>query len=302
MISIEAKKIKNILFKNQNLDYFLNTPLEVQRNDWENSNLGIILPEGTNIKRESNKNLLVEWITNETSDKKNIILYFHGGGLTHGSCITHRKLLSHIVRIVNLPIVIHEYSLAPENPYPAALVYSEQVYLWLLEKGYKAKNIYFGGDSAGCGLALSLMMQLKNKDYILPKGAFLLSPMLDFTLSGKSIKTSANFDPVVFEEDLKMSVKYYCNNESPYNPYISPISGEFKGFPPLLIQVGSGEILLDDSKRLYDKAKSYGVNIQLDIWDEMWHVFQGWVGEVPEAEQSLVKIKEWIRTVMEHNE
>jgi acetyl esterase/lipase len=298
MISPEAKRIKNILYRNQDLKYLLNTPLEVQRKDWEESNLDIILPEGTIIKRESNKNLLVEWINNETSDKSNIILYFHGGGFTQGSCITHRKLVSHIVRIVNLPIVIHEYPLAPENPYPAALAYSEQVYLWLLEKGYKADNIYFGGDSSGCGLALSLMMQLKSKDYVLPKGAFLLSPMLDFTLSGNSIKTFVNLDPLLFEEDLKMSVKYYCSNESPDNPYISPILGEFKGFPPLLIQVGSDEILLDDSKRLYDKAKSCGVNVQLDIWDEMWHVFQGWVGEVPEAEKSLEKIKMWLKNIV----
>lgn len=297
MISPETKKIKNVLFKNQNLEYFLNTPLEIQRKDWEDSALDVMLPEGTKVKGERDKNIFVEWISNETSDKQNFILYFHGGGLTQGSCITHRKLASHIVRVVNLPVIIHDYPLAPENPYPAALTYSQQVYLWLLEKGYKAENIIFGGDSSGCGLALALMMQLKNKGYALPKAAFFLSPMLDFTLSGTTMKTSVKLDPVVFEEDLKMTVKYYCNNESPCNPYISPIFGELGGLPPLLIQVGSGEVLLDDSKRLYDKAKAFGVNVQLDIWDEMWHVFQGWVGEVPEAELSLGKIKEWKESI-----
>lgn len=297
MISPKTKKIKNVLFKNQNLEYFLNTPLEIQRKDWEDSALDVMLPEGTKVKGERDKNIFVEWISNETSDKQNFILYFHGGGLTQGSCITHRKLASHIVRVVNLPVIIHDYPLAPENPYPAALTYSQQVYLWLLEKGYKAENIIFGGDSSGCGLALALMMQLKNKGYALPKAAFFLSPMLDFTLSGTTMKTSVKLDPVVFEEDLKMTVKYYCNNESPCNPYISPIFGELGGLPPLLIQVGSGEVLLDDSKRLYDKAKAFGVNVQLDIWDEMWHVFQGWVGEVPEAELSLGKIKEWKESI-----
>jgi acetyl esterase/lipase len=297
MISPETKKIKNVLFMNQNLEYFLNTPLEVQRKDWEDSALDEILPEGTKVKGERDKNIFVEWISNETSDKQNIILYFHGGGLTQGSCITHRKLASQIVRVVNLPVIIHDYPLAPENPYPAALNYSQQVYLWLLKKKYKEENIIFAGDSSGCGLALALMMQLKSKGYVLPKAAFFLSPMLDFTLSGTTMKTSAKLDPVVFEEDLKMAVKYYCNNESPCNPYISPIFGEFGGFPPLLIQVGSGEVLLDDSKRLYNKAKAFGVNVQLDIWDEMWHVFQGWVGEIHEAELSLKKIKKWRESI-----
>jgi len=294
MISQEAKKIREQLFANQNLDYLLTVPLEIQRKDWENSALNSKLAEGTTVKNEQYKNITVEWISNENSDKQRIILYFHGGGSNQGSCITHRKLVSHIVRVTNIPVVIHNYPLAPENPYPSALVFSEQIFLWLFEKGYKAEHILFGGDSSGCALALALMMILKSKNHCLPKAAFLLSPMLDFTLSGSTIKTLTKLDPIVFEEDLKISVKYYCGNESPYNPYISPIFGEFKGFPPLLIQVGSGEILLDDSKRLYKKARESGVNVQLDIWEEMWHVFQGWVGEVPEAEQSLEKIKIWI--------
>ena len=298
MISPEAIKIKEILFKNNNLEYYLNTPLEIQRKDWENSALDVILPEKTEIKRESYRDILMEWISNETSDKQNIILYFHGGGLTQGSCITHRKLVSHIVRVTKLPVVIHDYPLAPENPYPAALINSEQVYLWLLGKGYKTENIFFGGDSSGCGLALALMTRLKSKNFPLPGAAFFLSPMLDFTLSGSTMKTSRHLDPIVFEEDLEMSVKNYCNNESPYNPYISPLFGEFEGFPPLLIQAGSCEVLLDDSKRLYNRAKASGVNVQLDVWDEMWHVFQGWAGEVPEAELSLEKIREWKDSIL----
>jgi acetyl esterase/lipase len=293
MISEEAKKIKDVLFRNQNLEYLLNTPQEVQRKDWEDSALDFILPEGIKIIREKDINISADWISSETSDKQEIILYFHGGGLTQGSSITHRKLASHIVRVVNVPVIIHDYPLAPENPYPAALVYSQKVYLWLLKKGYKNENIIFGGDSSGGGLALALIMKLKNEDHALPKAGVFLSPMLDFTLSGNTMKKSAKLDPLVFEDDLKMSVKYYCRDESPYNPYISPIFGKFNGVPPLLIQVGRDEILLDDSKRLYDKAKLSGVNVQLDIWDDMWHVFQGWVEEIPEAELSLRKIKEW---------
>jgi acetyl esterase/lipase len=226
-----------------------------------------------------------------------MILYFHGGGLSQGSIITHRKLVAHIVKSTTLPVLIFNYPLAPENPYPAALDVSEQVYFYLLNNGVQSENIIFGGDSSGGGLAIALALLLKKKNILLPKGIFLLSPMLDFTLSGSTMKTCAEKDPTLFEEDLKLTAGYYIGQESPSNPLISPVYGDIKGSPPLLIQVGGVEILLSDSTRFADRAKISQVNVQLSLWEGMWHVFQAWADEIPEAMDALEEIGEFTKDV-----
>ncbi|MCX7746686.1 MAG: alpha/beta hydrolase [Clostridia bacterium] len=298
MISTQGKRVKKELIGNKNLENILNVPLEIQRKQWEDSALDVKLPEGTCIEEIVVKNISAEWVTTQNSSKQNVILYFHGGGYNQGSSITHRKLVAHIAHSTNLPVMIHNYPLAPENPYPAALNSSEQVYTWLLDNGFKPENILLGGDSSGGGLALALMLLLKSKNYLLPKAAFLLSPMLDLTFSGDTIKTCAQSDPLIFEEDLLLTASYYCSDESPYNPLISPVYGEFEGFPPLLIQVGSDELLLSDSIRVAEKAKAAGVDVRLDIWNEMWHVFQAWVEDVPEANRAIEKIGRFMEHVL----
>lgn len=214
--------------------------------------------------------------------------------MTLGSCVTHRKLASYIASITNTPVLVHNYPLAPEHPFPAALDFSEQVYQWLIERGYGADQIIFGGDSSGCALELSLMLKLKDNGCPLPKASFLFSPMLDFTLSGETIKTLAEIDPCLFEEDIRTSAKLYCNGAASGNPYITPLNASFVEFPPMLIQVGSSEILLDDALRLSKIASSVGVDVCLEIWDDMWHVFQGNIGELPEAEQALENVNTFL--------
>ncbi len=300
MISKQAKEIKKNLFLNMNHDYYLNTDISVQRSDWEDSVADAKLPEGTNIEVISDRTVKGELVSSQHSDKQHIILYFHGGGFTQGSSVTHRKLASYIVYITNIPVLVHDYPLAPEHPYPEALDYSEQVYFWLIEKGYQAEQIIFGGDSSGCALALSLILKLKSREQLLPKGIFLFSPMLDLTLAGETMKTLKEADPCVFIEDLRMSVDHYCKGESQDHPFINPLYGNYDGFPDLFIQVGSSEILLDDAVRLKDKAKSAKVSVSLEIWDEMWHVFQGWIGEVPEAEQALERVSLFLKKILDN--
>lgn len=298
MISLQARKIKSEKSKNKNIEDVCNVPLALQRKQWENSSLNVKLPEGTNIKAVIVKNIAAEWVSTQNASKRNMILYFHGGGLTMGSSITHRKLAAYIAHSTNLPLLVHNYPLAPENPYPAALNYSEAVYMWLIDHGFKAENILFGGDSSGGGLALSLLLLLKSKGLPLPRAAFLLSTMLDYTLSGETIKSCAQADPVIFEEDLRLTANHYCGNASADNPFISPIYGELENLPPLLIQAGSDEMLLSDSIRLADKASAAGVEVQLDIWNEMWHVFQSQAEKVPEAMLAIEKIGQFTKAAL----
>ncbi|MDR0325344.1 MAG: alpha/beta hydrolase [Oscillospiraceae bacterium] len=290
MISQQAKDIRDTLLKNKNLDELLNTPLEVKRKGWEEFASNDIIPDGIVIEKAVINNLPAEWISTVNSSKDNMILYFHGGGHTQGSIVTHRKLAAHIAKNTEVPVCIFEYPLAPEYPYPAALNSSEGVYAYLLDHGYKADNIVLGGDSSGGGLAIALTLLLKDKEIPFPKGIFLLSPMLDYTLSGDTMKTCAEKDPLCFEEDLRIDASYYIQNESPFNPLISPVYGDIRGFPPLLIQAGSEEILLSDATRFADKAKTSQVDVELSVWEGMWHVFQGWVGEIPEAADAIEKI------------
>ena len=296
-ISLQAESIKKAMLINKNLEEFLNTPLEVKRKNWEEFASADFIPDGIMIKEAVINDISAEWISTENSSKNNMIIYFHGGGFNQGSIITHRKLAAYIAKSTDLPILILDYPLAPENPYPTALNSCEGVYSYLLGHGFKSDNIILGGDSSGGGLAIALALLLRNKQIPLPKGMFMLSPMLDFTLSGETIKTCAEKDPLCFKEDLQVDTSDYIGTESPDNPLISPVYGDIKGFPPLLIQVGTDEILLSDSVRFADKAKEGQVNVQLSVWEGMWHVFQAWIGEIPEATSAIEEIGRFAKAI-----
>jgi len=249
-----------------------------------------LLPSGIDIKAVDEEGISAEWVLSQDSDRQSVILYLHGGGNNQGSCITHRELVSHIVSRSGICALVLNFPLAPEHPFPAALNNACQAYRWLQRKGFKPEDIFLGGDSTGGGLALSLMLLLKNNNCPMPRAAFLLSPMLDFTLSGNSMETCANLDPCVFPDDLRQTVSYYCGDTVPDHPMISPLYGDISGVPPLLLQVGSDELLLDDSTRLANMAKAAGVEARMHVFDEMWHVFQFYAGNVPETDAAIAEI------------
>jgi acetyl esterase/lipase len=297
-LSEKAQLIKERMAANREktLDYFLSVPLDIKRADWEQGALNDVLPEHITIESVILGGIQGERITGSGFREDKVILYFHGGGLTSGSPITHRKLGAYIAAGCKIPVVIHDYPLAPEHPFPAALNASIAVYQSLLASGYKGQDIIFGGDSSGCGLACAVMLRLKQQGVeqgsgaALPGAAFFLSPMLDYTLSGDSLKTLAELDNQVFEEDLRGDIVSYCAGESPANPLISPLNGDMSGFPRVYIQAGSDEILLSDATRLADKLKTSGVFAELSVWKGMWHVFQFEVGNIPEADEALGEV------------
>lgn len=295
MLSEEARiKIKK-LKKNQkeNQEYALHVDLQIQREEWE-SFAKKDIPEGILVESTDICDVHGDWLHYEI-ESNDCIFYFHGGGLNQGSSLTHRNLVANIVKYTKTSLFIHDYPLAPEYPFPEALESSVKIYQELLKMGKNARNIIIGADSSGAALALSVCLKLKQLKIILPKTIFLLSPMLDFSLSGESLERLKERDFRVFKEDLEYTVSYYCKPEEVRNPLVSPLFGELEDFPPTLIQVGSEEVLLSDATRFYEALNKAGVKTELRIWEGLWHVFQSEVQNIPESLQAVKEIAEYIK-------
>lgn len=239
--------------------------------------------------------LKVEWYRPENALSGKVLLYLHGGAFVLGSCDSHRKLVTQIARAGRIDAVLPEYRLAPEHRYPAGLQDCVGVYRALLDYGYNPDNIVVGGDSAGGGLTMSLMLELRHSGVPLPGAAVLLSPFLDLSASGESVTTRAAQEPWFRAEDVHVVIKYYCPDENLEDPLISPVFANVAGLPPTLVQVGDDEILLSDSTRIAEKMKAAGVEVELQIFPEMWHVFQLFVGKMPESRVAVDKIGDFIK-------
>ena len=206
--------------------------------------------------------------------KKYVVLYCHGGGYSTGSCVYARTLTGKLASSTSMDVLSFDYRLAPEHPYPAATQDAMRVWDYLMLLGYGARDIILAGDSAGGNLALSLMLRLKAEGRLLPRGVILMSPWTDLTSSGKSHSTRADIDPVLNAAYLQEMVTNYAKGQELTDPYISPLFGDYEGFPPVYIQVGNNEVLLDDSVMLYKKLLKANVSVKLDVFKGMWHVFQ----------------------------
>ena len=216
-----------------------------------------------------------EWITvNRAHMKKYIILYCHGGGYSTGSSLYARTLTTKLAATTSMDVLSFDYRLAPEHPYPAAAQDAMQVWDYLMLLGYGARDIILAGDSAGGNLALSLTLQLKNQKRLMPRGLVLMSPWTDLTASGKSHVSKADIDPVLNAAYLEQMIQNYAEGQALDDPLISPLFGDYEGFPPTYIQVGSNEILQDDAVMLYKKLLKANVSVKMDIFRGMWHVFQ----------------------------
>lgn len=217
-----------------------------------------------------------EWVSvNRAHMRRYVILYCHGGGYSTGSCLYGRTLTSKLATAASIDVLGFDYRLAPEHPYPAALEDALKAWDYLMLLGYGARDVILAGDSAGGNLALVLALKLKAEGRFLPRGLVLMSPWTDLTASGKSYRTRAEVDPVLNAEYIgRMTKAYIPEGENLENPLISPLFGDFKGFPPVYIQVGENEILLSDAMELHKKLQKAGVPAKIDRFKGMWHVFQ----------------------------
>ncbi|MBN1802428.1 MAG: alpha/beta hydrolase [Candidatus Lokiarchaeota archaeon] len=236
------------------------------------------------------------WITTPESSYLPVIVYMHGGGYISGSPSTHYNLCSSIARVVKGRVISIDYRLAPEHPFPAALDDAIMVYKYLLNaEGISPDKIIFAGDSAGGGLVIATLLKLKEIGEILPRAVVCFSPWVDLMLLGNSFKTHVERDPFLTPEVLKSASKWYCGQKNPKNPLISPLYGDLKGLPPILIQVGTEELLLDDSVRLAKLAKEASVDVTLEIDEGMIHVYQAFVAFAPEPKQALDRVGEFLK-------
>ena len=251
---------------------------------------------GVDVEQAQVAGVDVDWLRPSDACQEKVIYYLHGGAYVMGSRRTHRQIVSHIARAAGVVAVLPEYRLAPENPFPAGLDDAVAVYRGLLEADFRPENIIISGDSAGGGLTAATLLALRHAGVPMPAAAVLLSPFLDVTGSGESATTRADRDPWFDIEDLDVVARHYCPDESEWrNPLVSPVFANVAGLPPMLIHVGDDEILLSDSTRFAEKLEAEGIDVELEIWPEMWHVFQMFIGKMPEAKAGIEKIAGYIQ-------
>ncbi len=238
-----------------------------------------------------------EWIAAPGAAQDRVILYLHGGGYVMGSIKTHRAMIARISRAAQAKALALDYRLAPEHPFPAAVEDAAAAYRWLLAQGYKPGKIVISGDSAGGGLVLATLLALRDAQTPLPAAAVPISAWSDMEGTGASMKTRASKDPMVANGSLLDMAKVYVGNADRRNPLASPLHGDYRGLPPMLMQVGDAEILLDDSTRVAEKAKAAGVKVDLEVWPEMVHVWHVYAKILPEGQQAIDRIG---RYVIEH--
>ena len=236
-----------------------------------------------------------EWIAAPGADPERVIYYLHGGGYAMGSINTHREMVSRISRASGARALAIDYRLAPEHPFPAAVEDATAAYRWLLSAGVDPARLVIAGDSAGGGLTVATLVALRDAGDSLPAAAVCLSPWVDMEGIGESMTTKAEADPMVNREDLLEGAQAYLGGADPRTPLAAPLYADLKGLPPLLIHVGTAETLLDDSTRLAERAKAAGVDVTLEPWDDMIHVWQFFAATLPEGQQAIDRVGEFIR-------
>ena len=236
-----------------------------------------------------------EWISAPGAAADRAVLYLHGGGYIMGSLNTHRDLMGRISRAAQARVLGLDYRLAPEHPFPAAVDDTVAGYRFLLEQGPPATRLAIAGDSAGGTLTLAAMVAGRDAGLPMPGAAVCLSPFLDLEGTGESVKTRADVDPIATPEVLDVWAKAYLAGADPRTPLADPLYADLRGLPPLLIQVGDHEVLLSDSTRLAQRAQAAGVQVKLEVWPEMIHRWQSYAAVVPEGQQAVEDIGDFLR-------
>ena len=264
-------------------------PLADMRAGYDGMLRGIAPAPGTVVEPVSAHGVPAVWCRIPASDPKHKILFLHGGAYLAGSALAFSGFASQIGQAAASDVLVVDYRLAPEHPFPAPIEDAVAAYRWLLKQSEPLTRIALAGDSAGGALCVSLMTALRDAQLPQPVAAVLFSPWADLSMSGDSIRTHADADPYITLESLQQSAKTYLAGFSAQNPAASPVFADLRGLPPLLIQVGSDEILLDDSTRLAERAGEAGVEVTLDIWPHMFHVFQAFAGQLDEGREAIEK-------------
>jgi acetyl esterase/lipase len=272
---------------------------QVLRANMEAAMAGYPVPERTAITAVNADGTSAEWLVAENADPSRRVLYLHGGGYFYGNLDTHRGLAAAYSRASGCAVLALDYRLAPEHPYPAAVEDALTAYRWLRAHGplgpAAASTIGIVGDSAGGGLTLATLLALRDGDEPLPDAAVTVSAWTDLAGTGESWTTRAAADPRVRRDVLDQMARWYLGDADPTNPLASPWYADLAGLPPLLMQVGGAEVLLDDTRRVAAKARAAGVEVTEEVWPEMYHVWHHRWAEHPEGQAAIERIGEYLQ-------
>ena len=252
-------------------------------------------PEGVTFSAVDAGGVPALWAIPAQGADDRVLEYLHGGGYILGSAETHQRLAGQLANAIGCRVLDVDYGLAPENPHPGPVEDSVKAYRWLLEQGYRPEHIAISGDSAGGGLTLATLLKLRDDGLPQPAAAVPLSPWTDMEATGESMQTNAERDVLLQLDGLKGMTDMFLAGGDPRDPLASPLHGDYRGVSPLYIQVGGDEMLLDDARRVAAKARQDGVEVQLDEFPEMQHVFQLAVGNMPEADDAVGRIGAYLR-------
>ncbi|CAN5545218.1 alpha/beta hydrolase [soil metagenome] len=273
-----------------------NVPLKVSRTWMDAVGRMMIAPIGVSsrwVEMDGIKTMIVE---HTDSDPSCAMLYLHGGGYKVNSPLVYRALAGHIAKQAKARVFIPKYRLAPEHPCPAAIDDAVNVYRGLVtEQKIDPSRIAIGGDSAGGGLTLSATIALRDAGEELPAVLALISPWVDLTVSGKTIKTNAEAEPVLTEEGLRRAANEYRGSLATDDPRVSPLFADLKGLPPTIIQAGADDILLSENEQLAENLKAAGVEVDYRCFPNVWHVFQGFAGLLEDADHAVEELTDKLR-------
>jgi monoterpene epsilon-lactone hydrolase len=235
------------------------------------------------------------WATPANGSDDRVLQYVHGGGYVMGAAEYYRKLTGHLANAIGCRVLNVDYRLAPEHPHPAPVEDSTAAYRWLLEQGIESGHIAVAGDSAGGGLTVATLLSIRAAGLPMPAAAMPLSPWVDMEGTGDSVTSRVERDLLVHADVLKGMADAFLQGQDPRDPLAAPLHADLSDLCPLYIQVGDDETLLDDSVRLAERARRAGVECRLDVFPEMQHVFQMAAGNMPEADEAIGRLADWVR-------
>jgi epsilon-lactone hydrolase len=269
--------------------------LPEMRDMFEEWHLATAEPEGVTYTEVDAGGVPSMWCTPLGCAEDRVIVYTHGGGYVVGSMHTHRKLAGHLAKAAGCRSLVIDYRRAPEFPHPAPVEDAVTVYRWLLDQGIQAGHIATCGDSAGGGLCTAMVLKARDVGLPLPAAIMPLSPWYDMEGKGASLDGNAAVDVLVQREILMGMAAAFLGESAPSDPLANPLYAELAGLPPVLIQVGGDETLLDDSHRFADRARAAGVDVTVEVHPEMQHVFHFMAGRAPEADEAVAQLGTWVR-------
>jgi acetyl esterase/lipase len=261
----------------------------------DSSRLSGALPDRVAIVPQALGELNMDWVMLDDVDQSRVILYLHGGGYVVGSADGYRDINWRLAEAAGCRVLFVDYRLAPESPFPAAVEDATAAYRWLLDEGFAPENIALCGDSAGGGLSMALLVNLKNLGLPQPGCAMLMSPWVDLSCSGKSITEFDGVDVILTARSLNTMAEKYLGERDRRAPLASPLFAELSGLCPISVHVGSEEVLYSDSENLVEKILAAGGKAELEVWPKMPHVFPVFAARIPEGKVALEKMAEFCR-------